>query len=385
MATNKEILQAMMKDGSPSVKMALKELHEEGQLNSENAYKLFTEQPALQNEFIFTLVNRVVRVDFFTKVYNNKLKPLHHGLLGFGDSIQQVFTEFGKRKGFTEHFDKQLAGGKTEAGSDVSDLISKHVPEVDVDYITQNYAYKYKVSVSSILLKKAFENENGLSRMVQDLINNNLSTSERDMYRDMKGIFTREEKFVSDGCNYEIGLIQQYYADPILKENAFIKVGKEDPKLYCEAVREFSGNFQFDSPLYNLRHVETWTDQSDLIHLTTPKMEAKIDVNVLAFAFNVSYAEVKERTIIIDSLPKVGGEQVLGILCDRNIIQAWDIINETRSFENGNELDMNYFLHKHGIMSTCKFCNMIVITDGDPNATTPPPEGPVAKEVKEEK
>ena len=80
-------------------------------------------------------------------------------------------------------------------------------------------------------------------------------------------------------------------------------------------------------------------------------------------------ADIQFRTIIVDELPKnlmVNSQSkgdVLGVLADKNLIQAWDIINTSRHFENGNALYTNYFLHKQGIMNLCKFAQCIVFTN----------------------
>lgn len=373
MDTNDKIFKAMMNEGSPALKSSLTELDKEGRLNSENVYKLISDFPTLKNEFLDSLVNRCVKTQFFTKTYNNRLKMLHNGMLGFGDSIQQVYTDMGKRKGFYEHFEKQ--GDFSSGASAENDLIGKRVPDISTAYITQNFEHKYKVTIAKQLIRKAFLSETGLSRMVADLINSNLNGAYRDEYRDMLGILTRPtaETTVTEGHKYEQGLIWQYAKDSTLCDTAIIPCGS-DPKKYAEVVRTYAEKLTFDSDKYNLAKITTWSDTQDYIHITTPENNARIDVNVIASAFNVSATDIKIRTIIVDELPKnltkadgtTSLGNVLGIVADKNIIQAWDIINETDDFKNANELTINYFLHKQGIMSSCKFCNMVVLTDKDP-------------------
>ena len=80
-------------------------------------------------------------------------------------------------------------------------------------------------------------------------------------------------------------------------------------------------------------------------------------------------ADIEFRTIIIDELPKnlmSNGQSkgdVIGVLADKNLIQAWDIINTSKTFDNGDALYTNYFLHKQGIMNMCKFANCLVFTN----------------------
>lgn len=357
--TNKQIVDSVVKESSPATQQAFASVD-----TGDNAqvYNVLNTFEAVKNEFITTLVNRCVKTQFFSKVYENPLKMLHNGLIPFGDSIQQIFVRLGERKGFNDHFD--------DNGSAEKDLIGKRVPTVDVDYISQNFAHKYKVSVSDLQLKTAFLNDTGLQSLVTQLINNNISTANRDEYLDMKGILTRPSAETKDGHKYEEGVIYQIAKHKTLKTSAIIKTGN-DPRNLCEKLRAFAKKLTFISNKYNLVGVETFSENTDLVFFTTPEMSAKVDVNVLAQAFNVSSAEINVRTIIVDELPQnlmvdsanVGN--VTGVLADKYLIQAWDIINTSKSFDNGDGLYTNYFLHKQGIMSFCKFAQCVIFTDGE--------------------
>ncbi len=364
--TNKQFITALINEPktSQTVKTALQGVNLD---DMEDVYNRLTGMDDVRNAFISDLMNRCVASKFFQKVYENPLKMLHHGLLGFGDSIQQIFVNMGQRKGFYTNFD-------TSNGSPEKDLIGKRVPNVEVDVIKQNFAHKYKVSVSMLELRKAFMNEGGLSSMTSALINSNIDGAETDEYEDMKGLLTRAEaetKAITDPTNeeghkYEKGVIYQILdtTSPI-KNKAVRRLGKSyTPQEICQAVREVAGTMKFKSSDYNLAGVNTFSRKEELIFITTPSISAKIDVQVLAQAFNVSSAEVNIRTIEIDSLPTVGAETVLGVVMDKWLIQVFDIINTSEQFRNADGLYTNYFLHKQGIMALCKFAQCCLITDG---------------------
>lgn len=357
--TNKQIVDSVIAESSPVTKQAFASVNTS---DNQQVYNVLNTFEAVKNEFITTLVNRCVKTQFFSKVYENPLRMLHNGLLPFGSSIQQIFVEFGERKGFQDHFD--------ENGSAEKDLIGKRVPTVDVDYITQNFAHKYKVSVSDLQLKTAFLSDTGLQSLITQLINNNISTANRDEYLDMKGILTRETPETKDGHVYDKGVIYQIAEDSEINQTAIIKAGV-DPRSLCEKLRTFAKKLIFASAKYNLAKVETFSDNTDLVFFTTPEMSAKVDVNVIAQAFNVSSTDINVRTIIVDELPKnltvnsVNVGNVTGVLADKYLIQAWDIINTSRSFDNGDALYTNYFLHKQGIMTFCKFAQCVIFTDGN--------------------
>ena len=182
----------------------------------------------------------------------------------------------------------------------------------------------------------------------------------------MKKILTNETADSKGGSKIGTGLIQQMYADDTLKKNAFVPVGSTvDGRTLAKHIRTWSNKLTFPSRNYNLAGVNTWTRKEDLILFTTPEHQAELDVNVLAFAFNVSSADVNVRTILVDDLGTTpGNDEVVAILADKDIIQAYDTVKTTNTFYNGDKLATNYFAHKQGIIAGCKFANALVFTQG---------------------
>lgn len=325
--------------------------------NSIEIYATLENYPTVKNEFINTLTNRIGKQMFFDKLFNNPFKMLHKGMLPFGKSIEQLFVEMAEEKGFNEHF----TGSTTSEG----DLIGLVKPSVKVDYITQNFEYKFKTSISDIQLKGAFTSEYGLAELITRAVNSLLSSSQYAEFRDMKKILTNSVADSSKGSTIGTGLIQQIYADTI-KDTAIIPLGESyTPQDLAVKVREYSSIMTFPSKKFNLAGVNAWSQKEDLVLFTTPEQQAKLDVNVLAMAFNVSLADVNVRTIIVDDLGTTQGSQkVVAVLADKDVIQAYDTINTTNTFYNPERLATNYFAHKHGIIAGCKFANAIVFVEG---------------------
>lgn len=316
--------------------------------------------PTAKNEFINTLTNRIGRQMFFDKVFNNPFKMLHKGLLPYGKTIEQMFVEMAEEKGFKDHF--------TGSTSNEGDLIGVVAPSVKVDYISQNFEYKFKTSISDLQLQGAFTNQFGLMNLITKAVNSLLSSSQYAEYRDMKKILTYDtEDLGTNGSTLELGLVQQMYADANTKANSFYPVGSTvSASKIVKGVRTYANKLIFPTTKYNLAGVKAWTSKEDLVFFVTPEIQADIDVDVLANAFNVSSADIKYRTIVVDDLGQTeGGQDVLCILADKDIVQAYDTINTTTTFYNGEKLATNYFAHKHGIMAGCKFANAIIFVKGD--------------------
>lgn len=316
--------------------------------------------PTEKNNFINTLTNKIGKTMFFNKVFNNPLKLLHKGMLPYGKNIEQMFVELAESKGIDEHF----TGSTSEEG----DLIKATKPKVKVDFIKQNYEYKFKTSISNAKLRGAFHNSNGLQTLLTSIVDSLYSSVEVKEFRDMKKILINSTKDATGGSTIDIGLIGKIYADANTKANAIIPIGQSlEAKTLTKKIRATTSRLGFPSTKYNLAGVETWSNSSDLILYTLPEIEAELDVEVLAHAFNISNADIKTRTIILDELglTKVGGNEVVAILADKDCIQAWDTVNETNNFVNPEQLTTNYFAHKHGIMAGCSFANAILFVKGD--------------------
>ena len=158
------------------------------------------------------------------------------------------------------------------------------------------------------------------------------------------------------------------YKDTTTKANALIPVGTNPTGVeLCKQIRTWANKLQFPSDKYNLANVKTWSAKDELVLFITPEYQAEIDVQALAFAFNVSSADVQVRTIVVDTLglTKTGGQEIVCLLADKDLVQAWDTINTTNTFYNADRLTTNYFAHKHGIMSGCKFAQAIAFVKGD--------------------
>ena len=330
------------------------------EVSSMRVWETLQGYPTLKNEFINTLTNRVVGTYFFNKVFNNPLKKLHKGLMSLGNAQEQLFIEMVQKINFGEHFNG--------SDSDEGDLIKKAESKVRARYITKNFAYVYKISISEPLLAQAFTAIDGLQNLVTNLVSNLESSAEFDEFVDMKKILINAVESGKDINGNAITAQGGEGQAPFVIEKNF----NSNPKLISEEVRALTGRLKFPSDKYNMAKVRTFTRQEDCILVTTPEIIAKLDVEVLANAFNVSSAEIQPNIILVDELPtkvctNIGedGEEknVIGILMDKDFIQSADTIRTTRTMDVPSLLMQNLFLHKQGIMAECLFANLVVLVD----------------------
>ncbi|MEG0408496.1 MAG: hypothetical protein RR623_06445 [Bacilli bacterium] len=320
--------------------------------NDRSVAKALADYPTDKNNFIDTLVNKIGKTMFFSKVFNNPFKMLHRGELPYGKSLEEVFVEMAEYKGWGENF----TGSSTEEG----DLIRTTKANVKVDYAKENFKYKFKASISDQLLKGAFLDSFGLQSMLTQIVNSLYSSVEYQEYENIKNVLIQEYKKEENGSNLSFGVI------PTIgyQENSPMLVsGVVDCQNLAKYIRLYTSKLKFPSTSYNLAGVKTWSNKEDLVLFATPETVADLDVYVLAYAFNVDKADVPVRVIEVDTLGKINGKNVKCLLADKDLIQAYDTVKETNSFYNASQMTTNIFSHNHGIMAFCQFANTVVFTD----------------------
>lgn len=360
-----------------------------------NVSQVFTQYPTMKNEFLTALTNKIARSLFYSKVFENPLKALHKGMLPFGYSLEQIFVQMAEGKGFWEHWDA--------SGDEVKDLVGKRKPDIKLLYIERNFAYKYKTTISDQQLRVAFNDQMGLSRLVEQIVSSVYSKAYFDEFNDMKKVLEAHAKGMflkydsTTGKYVETALTNT--ALPNGKNEAIMVLGEyatqeAKGKAISKAIRTLAGRMAFPSDTMNSAGVKQWSDRQQLIYITTPEEQAELDVEVLANAFNMDKADVNVRVIIVDELPTLFNVESAkstkqseygtllsaklsvardnrtckcrGILMDADFIQAYDTLIESRTFDNGEGLYTNYFFHKQGIMSTCYFGQIVYLVDSVP-------------------
>ena len=391
MKTNSEILNTIRANASMEYQTRVPEALGIGG----NVSQVFTQYPSMKNEFLNALTNKIARTLFYSKVFENPLKALHKGMLPYGYSLEQIFVEMAEGKGFWEHWD--------ESGDGVKDLVGMKKPSIKLLYIERNFAMKYKATISDQQLRTAFQEQSGLSRLVEQVVSSIYSKAYFDEFNMMKDILTQHAKAcflkydASTGKHEPTALSKTVL--PNGKAESVYVIGEYSTqeakgKAISKAIRTLAGKMAFPTTQYNSAGVNQWSERQQLIYITTPEEQADLDVEVLANAFNMDKADVNVRVIVVDELPTVFNVdskttakrstygqmsnpaladarddrtcKCRGILLDSDFLQVYDTLVESRTFDNGEGLYTNFFFHKQGIMSTCYFGQIVYLVDSIP-------------------
>lgn len=308
--------------------------------NFKQVGELVTTYPTTKNEFVQALTNLVGRTIFLNKLYNNPFKFFKKGTLEYGKTIESVFIDLIKGKSFNENF----------GDSAVSSLIATQKDNnVKVEYYSENYRNKYKISISDTQLKGALRSANGLSELIQKMTISPLNSAEFDEFLMVKQVLNNLSLTEIDLTGYKA-----------LGED-------EQAKKLTKTIKTYINKMRFLSDAYNKQGVHTFSMPNELVVLVTPETKANLDVELLSSAFNMSKAEIESRLILIDNFTKEGlsgveeDSDTLAIVCDENLIQFYETENSSESFRNADTLTTNTFYHRWGIMAGCNFVNAIKI------------------------
>lgn len=333
---------------------------------------VFNDYPITKNEFINTLTNKVAKTIIFSKVYTNPLAELKQGVIEYGDSIEELFVEMAQMKNFNEHWNNS----STVEG----DLIRDLKPKVQALYLKKNIDKKFKTSVSDKHLRKAFTNKYGLDSLLQQIINSLLNSINHNEFDFMKNTLFR----AVDGISYEGVKLNTLVSNG--KPMNAIEIPNYDnrPSDLVEQIRCIASNYGFMSDEYNMANVKTFTNKKDLVLITTPCVSAKLDVNVLAHAFNVNSSNIQTKVIQVDKLDIRGqktdaydntddgiasnidtsdtsalpqGKEPLAILIDKEFLQIWDLFQSMGTFFNPEQQYTNFFANREYLMAVCLFAN----------------------------
>lgn len=279
---------------------------------------------AVANEFMLTLLNKVIKSVVHTKLFTNPLKGLKKGTKPLGDTIEEVYNNF-------------LKGSEYDPTG--ANLLKRELPDTKTVYHRMNYKQKYKVTVSREALSKAFASYEALESYITNIINTLYNSAELDEFLNMKRLiksaFDKKAIKIVDVPN------------PLASEAN----GKE----YIKTVKTVSGLMVFPSTNFNsyltaqttdTKPITTFSRKNEQILILDTATDTSVSVDVLASLFNMTVAEFNDtRKIVIDTFPKVEGYDIYGALVDEAFFQVFDDLFTIAVFNNGEGLYNNYILH----------------------------------------
>lgn len=315
--------------------------------------------PALQNEFLSALVNRIGRVLITSKMYDNPWAFFKKGLLEFGETVEEIFVNIAK----PFQFDPAVAE---------SNIFKREIPDVRAAFHIMNYQKYYKATIANDQLRQAFLSWQGITDLIAKIVDAMYTGANYDEFQTMKYLLARH---ILDGHMYPVEIPT---------------VSTENMKSIVSVIKGTSNKFTFLSTDYNLAGVANNSPKTDQYMLINSTFDATMDVEVLASAFNMDKAEFSGRRVLVDSFGSLDTERLAelfagdttyveisskelkaldaipAVLVDKNWFMIFDNFYNFTEQYNGEGLYWNYWYHVWKTFSVSPFANNALFIPGTP-------------------
>lgn len=312
--------------------------------------------PQVMNEFISSLVNRIVYTQFERKYFRNPLQVLEGDRIPLGYAGQEIYVNPAKGRKFNV--------------DDFAGLLVKYEADVKVQYTAVNMDLQYPVTVSRHKLKQAFVSWDALDTFIGELSNSLYNGAYIDEYQFTKELVSGAYK----SNQVQIGLISAPSTEALAK-------------TFITKARELFLNFQTPSSNFNAwakvggygRPIKTWTNPEDIVFLVRNDVRAFVDVNVLASAFNIDKTELLGNILTVDNFDQYDdegnkifdGSNIVGMIADKSWfrIKRQDMFLD--EFYNANNRTWQYYLNLTKMYNYSLFANGVIFATSAPtvNAT----------------
>ena len=316
--------------------------------------------PALANQFINALINRIAMVRVRSATFNTAYRELKKGYLEFGETVEEVFVQIAKAREFSAE--------KAEARE-----LKRSLPDVRSAFHTMNWRVMYPVTIQDEDLRLAFLSAEGVQDLIARIVDSIYTAAEYDEFLLFKYLLI---KAISHGKMYPVAI-------------------DGDMKAAAVAFRGTSNKLGFMSNRYNASGVTTTTPRADQYIFMDSDYNAAFDVEVLAAAFNMEKADFMGRLMLIDDFASFDNDRfdqiransdmieavtaeelavmakVKAVLVDREWFQVYDNANKFTEKYVASGLYWNYFFHVWKTVSSSPFSNAIVFVDSTATITAP--------------
>ena len=311
--------------------------------------------PVVYNEFCDVLVNKLVYSQFETMTFNNPLRVLEGDRIPLGYAGEHVYTNPAQARGFNVN--------------DFAGLLIKYEADVKVEYHTVNSDVQYCVTIARQQLKKAMTSWENLAEFITQLSNSLYNGCYIDEFRWTKNIIS--------------GAFKENRA---VYEKITAVTDEATAKAFVEKARNYFLNFQLPSSEYNAwaknggagRPITTWSRPEDIVLIVRNDIRSKIDVQSLAAAFNLPYADFLGNVITVDNFDAYDddgnqvfdGSAIVGGIFDKSWfkIKTQDMYME--NFYNANNRTMQYYLNVIRMYNMSLFANGVIFATADPSVSS---------------
>lgn len=312
---------------------------------------------ALTNEFYSALVNQFAFIFGSSKMFYNKWVDFKKGLIGLGELVEEFFVQIA----LPNNYNPDIAA---------TEIFKRVIADVQTAIYRINVKTFYKTTINRPLLEMAFTTEGGMADLIGKVFTSMAAACEVDQMNAIKYLLARK---ILDGKIKTVPIAEVSGTDTEANAKAAARQMKADFE-----------NFFFPRTDYNEAGVMNWVnDKSDVSFMLSTSFGAAYDIEVLAAAFNLDYANFMGRVKRIDSLTNIDFtrlnaffdlptpleeftedeetilEQVAAITFDNGLIQWYDRLYEWHEEPNGQSMEWQNWLHYWALIASSPFANAV--------------------------
>ena len=307
--------------------------------------------PAVANDFMSMLVNKLVFSQFETKLYQNPLRILEGDRMPLGYFGEELYTNPAKARKYNVN--------------DFAGLLQKYSADTKVQYLKLNSDLQYAVNVTRHDLKKAFTSWADLDRFIDQLSNS--------LYN---GAFIKDYAMTKN-------LVSSAYAYGGVRVQTVSAITNESTaKAFVKAARNAFLGFQVPSTSYNAWSqaggygdpITTWSAPEDIVVLLRNDVRTELDVDTLASAFNMSKIDLMGQILTVDNfdvyddegVKRFDGSAILALIADKSWFKIKTSDLYLDEFYNPNNRMWTYYLNNTKMFEYSLFSNALCLATANP-------------------
>ena len=358
--------------------------------NIEDVGPTILENSQIMNSFITGMINKVYETIVVNKLFENPLSKFKKGSMPAG-----MFVEHSQINPAKAH-DYQSSGSDPNK-KEISPFLADD-PDVAILYYTQNSQKRFDVQINEPLLVKAFTSWESMGNLIDGIVGSLYNGEKIYEFETTKNLlgqdFSRDESCavcveLPNPNNYDFSTELTEYLRSYGLQMSFPSDQFNNYGAYSKTIIPPTGKS------INTNNRITFCEPESLNLIILADLSAKIDIEILANAFNLQKAEwlgsttyvndfgscEKDTTAIGDMVAdgqtkyhstgksgvfftkdtdgKVYKYSLVAFMGDDAFIQIRDTLNRTDSLYNPKALETNYFKHLWQSFSLCSFANGI--------------------------
>ena len=325
-ATNKNILNAVRSQLSYEVQNHLPEITSD---NISQVYDDILKYNPLRNEIVPSLVRLIGMLSVDTVAWRNPLARYKKNPMRYGETEEETYVNMCKGHAYDprDSFEKAFQ------------IYESYIMSV---FHNINLKIQYPITVTFDNLRNAFFSEYGIRDMISAKMESAVTGANWDEYLAMKM------------------LIDAAYDKEILPAVTVPEVvNEESAKDMLVEVKTAIGEFSFPNPANNIAGSTASSRPENIIFITTPRTNANISVQALAYAYQLDRAQVEVNTVVVDNFSHSAIQAVAVVV---RFFKVREQLREISDQKLANVLSWNYFYTLFEMVSASPFYPIRVFT-----------------------